>query len=255
MITLVQYDWPIIALVLLTIAFSGFIHGAIGLGFPMISTPVIAVFLDVKTAIVLTLLPTVAVNIATIASASGFGSIIRSYGPMVAASLVGSIAGTYLLAISSPDPFRLMLAILIVVFLWSSYANRVPRAWLERFMWPAMVLFGLTAGFSGGTTNVMVAVLIIYFLALEIPRPTMVPAMNTCFLTGKLAQIGVLSLTGLVSWQLMVETAPLAVLAVVALRIGQRLQNRIPQATYRKGLHALLGALAVILLVQFALTS
>ena len=53
----------------------------------------------------------------------------------------------------------------------------------------AMLVFGVASGFAAGTTNVMVAVLIIYFLAIDLPRPTMVPIMNTCFGAGKIAQI------------------------------------------------------------------
>ena len=48
----------------------------------------------------------------------------------------------------------------------------------------AMLMFGAASGFAAGTTNVMVAVLIIYFLAIDLPRPTMVPIMNTCFGAG-----------------------------------------------------------------------
>ena len=41
-----------------------------------------------------------------------------------------------------------------------------------------MAGFGIVAGLSAGTTNVMVAVLIIYFLSLDTPRATMVPTLN-----------------------------------------------------------------------------
>ena len=70
----------------------------------------------------------------------------------------------------------------------------------------AMVLFGFFAGLAGGTTNVMVAILIVFFLSIEVPRTSMVPALNACFLVGKVSQIAVLSIAGLVSFTLLYET-------------------------------------------------
>ena len=84
-----------------------------------------------------------------------------------------------------PHPFKLILALLIFVFLWATYTQRVPTAFMVSFPITAMLMFGAASGFAAGTTNVMVAVLIIYFLAIDLPRPTMVPIMNTCFGAGK----------------------------------------------------------------------
>ena len=114
-----------------------------------------------------------------------------------------------------------------------------------------MAGFGIVAGLSGGTTNVMVAVLIIYFLSLGTARDTMVPTLNACFLTGKATQIVVLAYAGLVGLGLVIETVPLAIAAVTALLIGQRLRQRIEIATYQSILRKLLLILAVILIYQF----
>jgi putative Ca2+/H+ antiporter (TMEM165/GDT1 family) len=61
----------------------------------------------------------------------------------------------------------------------------------------------------------------------------------------------VLSIAGLVSIRLLLETAPLAVAAVIALLLGQRLQPRIQVSTYQAILRKLLLVLAIILVYQF----
>ena len=48
--------------------FAGLVHGTLGLGFPMVATPMLATMMDVRSAILVTLLPTMAVNIASIAN-------------------------------------------------------------------------------------------------------------------------------------------------------------------------------------------
>ena len=249
MISLLQLDPLVLFAVVGIIAFSGLVHGTLGLGFPLVATPMLATMMDVRSAILVTLLPTMAVNIASIAGSRSNLESTRRFLPLIGFALLGSLAGTSVLALTDPAPFRLLLAGLILLYLWNGF--RISRGWLENHALPAMALFGLAAGFAAGTTNVMVAVLIIYFLSLETPRETLVPALNACFLVGKVSQIGVLAIAGLVSLRLVYETVPLALAAVAALWLGQRLQPRIEVATYQAILRKLLLLLALILVYQF----
>ena len=231
--------------------FAGLVHGTLGLGFPMVATPMLAAFFDVRSAILITLLPTIAVNIASIWNSRNSLDSVGRFSPLIVFVLPGSLAGAYILAIADPAPFRLALAGLIFLYLWTNISGRLPRRWLASNVMLAMILFGFLAGFAGGTTNVMVAILIVFFLSLEVPRSSMVPALNTCFLIGKVSQIAVLSLAGLVTFTLILETLPLALAAVIALLFGQRIRAKIAVDIYRRILHGLLVILAGILIVQF----
>ena len=245
---------PVLLLAALAIlVFAGLVHGTLGLGFPMVATPMLAVFTDVRSAILITLLPTVAVNVVTIWRSPGAADSVRQFMPLTVSTLIGSLIGAWVLAIADPSPFRLVLGCLILLYLWTTFSGQLPRHWLEGNALFAMVGFGLAAGLSGGTTNVMVAILIIYFLSLNTPRATMVPVLNSCFLIGKVSQIAVLSVAGFVSLALMTATAPLALAAVLALLAGQRIQAGIDVTTYRRILYGLLAALALTLFVQFFL--
>lgn len=46
----------------LIVLFAGIVHGTLGFGFPMMATPLFALFLDLKKAVLFTLFPTIAVN-------------------------------------------------------------------------------------------------------------------------------------------------------------------------------------------------
>jgi uncharacterized membrane protein YfcA len=249
MTSLLQFDWTILLVIVATMLLSGLVHGTLGLGFPMMATPVLASMTDVRSAILITLLPTMAVNIASIANNRATLSTTRPFLPLVIFTLLGSIAGAAVLAAVDPAPFRILLAGLILLYLWNGL--RIPRTWLDNNALTAMALFGICAGLSAGITNVMVAILIVYFLSLETPRTTMVPTLNACFLSGKLMQIGVLSVAGLVSLRLVLETAPLALAAVAALWLGQRIQPKIKVDTYQAVLRKLLLLMAIVLIYQF----
>lgn len=249
MISLLQFDVPIVIAIIAVMLFAGLIHGTLGLGFPMVATPMLATMMDVRSAILITLLPTIAINIASIANNKSSLASTKPFLPLVLFALLGSMLGASILAITDPAPFRIVLAGLILLYLWNRI--RIPKQWLLDNAMFAMAFFGLIAGISAGTTNVMVAVLIIYFMSLDTPRSTLVPALNSCFLVGKISQIIVLSIAGLVSVRLLLETAPLSVAAVAALLLGQRLQPRIQIGTYQAILRKLLLLLAIILIYQF----
>jgi len=249
MISLLHFDGLIVLAIIAVMLFAGLIHGTLGLGFPMVATPMLATMMDVRSAILITLLPTMAVNIASIANNKSSLASTRPFLPLVLFALLGSIAGASVLAVTDPAPFRIVLAALILLYLWNGI--RIPQQWLMNNSLLAMAIFGLIAGVSAGTTNVMVAILIIYFMSLDTPRSTLVPALNSCFLVGKMSQIVVLAIAGLVSARLMLETAPLAVAAVIALLLGQRLQPRIQVNTYQAILRKLLLLLAIVLIYQF----
>ena len=74
-----------LAAVYAAVIFAGLVHGTLGLGFPLVSTPLIALVLDVRAAILLTLLPTAAVNLATIVHVGQWRATVVRFWPLVAA--------------------------------------------------------------------------------------------------------------------------------------------------------------------------
>ena len=167
MTPLLQLDWQMMVLVLSIMLFAGLVHGTLGLGFPMVATPMLAVSFDVRSAILITLLPTVAVNLASLWNSRHSLSSVKRFLPITGFVLIGSIGGAYILASVDPDPFRLVLAGLILLYLWTNLSGRVPRQWIDANLIVAMGLFGILAGLAAGVTNVMVAILIIFFLSLD----------------------------------------------------------------------------------------
>ena len=243
---------PLIYLYLLGVmVFAGIVHGSLGIGFPMVATPLIAVFLDVRLAILMTLVPTVAVNVATIAGGTDQMRSIQDYAPMFLGAIAGSIIGAWMLATMDPAPFRLALALLIILYLFTGTRSSKYTEWLPHHNKAVMCGFGLTAGISGGITNVMVAILIIYFLGQSMTRSKILPIFNICFLIGKVTQIVILSLAGWVNLGLIYQSALPAITALGGLWAGMQIGNHISKEKKKKMLHLLLVFLAVVLIGQF----
>lgn len=242
-----------LVLALAAVAVAGLVHGTLGIGFPMVATPLIALGTDVRTAILLTLAPTLAVNILSILKGGRWRESLGRHWPVAAFVLIGSVAGTRLLVAVDPAPFKLLLAAMIFVYLiTSAHPRQGWWGWIGRRPRLAAAGFGTAAGLLAGVVNVAVPVLIIYFSELQLAPLALVQILNLCFMAGKIAQAGTFALTGHLSAAIVLWSLPLAGMAVAALWAGMALRRQVDAATYRRWLRRGLLVIAVLLILQFA---
>src|SRR5258707_5878546 len=167
---------------------AGFAHGLSGFGFPLISTPMVALFTEVRTAVLVTLFPNIVVNILWAASGAGWRATLKPYRAFPLWVLIGTVIGTQVVLYAPADPLRLLLAAVIVVYLQQERFRRVDWSVIARHPGASGVVFGLVAGFLSGTVNVMLPPLLIYFSTLGLAPRAMTQALNACFLVGKVTQ-------------------------------------------------------------------
>lgn len=234
------------------IAFAALVHGAIGIGFPMIATPLLSLSSDVRTAILLLVIPTMAINVANIIRGGRWGDSLARYWPLAVYGMIGSLVGTRLLVVVSPEVFRPLMAAMLVFYLNAERIG-VGFAWIHRRPRTAAAVFGLAAGFLAGTVNVMLPALIIFALEMRMPKTVMIQTFNFCFLFGKLVQGGVFVQAGLMTAEVLSVSIPLAGLGLVVMLLGMRVRERISTNLYRRWLRVLLAVLAVLLMVQFVM--
>lgn len=230
---------------------AGLAHGTLGLGFPLIATPLLALFLDVRSAILITLLPTATVNVASILHGGHWRESLGQFWPLGLYALIGSAIGTSFIIVSDPAPFKLLLAVLIFLYLGSGWLGKFKMGWVVKYKGWSMLAFGLVAGFAAGSTNVMVPILIIYTLELGLSATAMVQVFNMCFLAGKVAQMVMFAAAGLIGTEFLMSTVPLAGVALAALLLGMAVRNRISTANYRVIVKGVLLVLAVMLTAQY----
>lgn len=250
-----EFDSLIVLFILLVIAFAGLVHGTLGLGFPMIATPFLALFMDVQSAILVTLFPTVAVNIGSIMYGGRWRESIGRYWPLALFAVIGSILGTRFLIESDPAPFRLLLAGIILVYLNVERLGRLPMGWIKNYPLASMAVFGIAGGFLAGTVNVMVPLLVIFALELGLEKRAMIQVFNLCFLAGKLSQIGVFAASGLLEMTDILDSMPVVITAILALVVGIGIRKRIKAELYRKMLKRLLLVVSCVLIGEYFLMS
>jgi len=242
---------PVIFWIALVLAFAGLVQGALGLGFPMVATPMIAAATDMRTAVIVVLLPCVATTVTNIAMTGQFLPTLRRFWFMPLCMLVGAAIGARLFVAHPQFPYALLLAGVIFLYLYLDYLGRVEWAFVARHRVLAGVGFSLLAGLSEGTANAAAPPLVMYLFSLNLDRMAFVQVLNLCFTVGKPTQMAILTIEGGVTWTQWAMTLPFVAIAAVTTVIGIRNRDRIDAKTYRRWLLRLLFAIALVLVIQY----
>jgi uncharacterized membrane protein YfcA len=241
-----------LAVAVAVMALAGFVHGALGLGFPLVATPLLALITDVKTAIVFTLLPALTATGISILKGGRPMQVIRQYWMLPVYLVVGSYLGARLLIVANPTPFLLLLALLILAYLNLQRLERLAAHWIHVHPAMARAGFGVVAGLFESTANVSGPVLLIFFLSTTLPPLALVQALNLCFLAGKTTQGLTLALAGGIAAGVWLATLPFAAVGAAGVLAGIRVRSRIDAETYRTWLKRALWVIAALLVGQFA---
>ena len=241
--------WVAITAVMLA---AGLTQGALGFGFPAVSTPILVLLTDVKTAIVLNLLPNFAVNVISIVRGGNWRASIGRYWPVALWVLVGSFLGARFLIVAPQEPIRFLLGLAIFAYLYQGWLAHLDWGWLARKERLSAMVFGLTGGFFSGTVNQALPALLIYFTLLGLELTVMTQILTLCFLGGKVVQAGTLAAAGAIRIEDALANVPLTVAGVTGLYAGIHVQRRVRADTYKRVIRYVLFVIAVILLWQGA---
>jgi uncharacterized membrane protein YfcA len=234
------------------IMLAALVHGTFGIGFPIVATPLLALFTDVFTAVLITLLPTMAVNLTMIARNRARLREVGRHLLVIPFALLGTLVGSLLLLWLDPRPFLLLLALAILLYLKQERLEYIDFGWVRRHPFSAYVIFGFGAGLMAGTVNVMLPVLIILFMELRIVSAAMVLLFNLNFFTGKVTQTLLFLLQEIPGiGMFLFSTLWLVPVALIVLNIGIWLRKRISEERYLGILRGLLWVVSGILGFRF----
>jgi uncharacterized protein len=242
----------VIAFVALACLLAGFGHGALGFGFPIVATPLVALAIDIKSAIALLAPITLVLTVISALRGAALSSIVREFWFLPIATALGAWLGTRILLAMPPEPFLLILAGVILLYLNLDRVGRGRSALVQQLRMPFGAAFGFVAGVCEAVANVAGPILLIYFMLLGLAPAQVVQTLNLCFSLGKGAQTATWAMSGEISPRGWLIIGALTVPAVAALFAGMRVRSRIDAPTYRRWLRGALWIMAALLLVQFS---
>ena len=228
---------------------AAFVKGAIGFGFPTLGTPLLALVVDVKTAVALLVVPNLVMDGLQLRRQGPLGDAPRRLALLLVFTMLGTIIGTKLLVVLSARAVTLLLGVFVlgyVVLELVRFTPRVPRGWERGLAAPV----GLVAGIMGGVTNAPGTALALYFVALGMDKREFVRAIAFSFLVVKGVQLATLGWYGLFGWHLVLPTLGLTLVAVAGFGLGLRLQDRLDQRAFNRAVLGFLAALGVWLVAR-----
>jgi len=228
---------------------AAFVKGAIGFGFPSLATPLLSLVVDVRTAVVVLILPNIVMDGIQFARRGAPLTTVRRFSGLLAAGAVGTVLGTRLLTLLSPHAATFTLGVFVLIFVSlnaTGLAPSVPGHW-ETWLSPVA---GLVAGVVGGVTNSPATPLVLYFHAIGLAKPDFVSAVAFTFFFYKLVQLGAVTWFGLLSWHLLWVSIGLTGVGLLAFAIGLRLQDRLDQRNFNRAVLAFLGLLGAWLVLR-----
>lgn len=238
---------PETAFLALVFAAAALMHGMVGIGVTLIPTAVLALEMEMKQVLALTMLPMLVINASSVIGGSPVMPILKRYTLLAFACVVGSYAGTKLLLILPSVWLQLFLVVLIGAYIMQA----IRGVKLKLSGHPSVtVVFGFLAGVAGGAANAMSSVLLMYLLTKSNDKNEISQAGNLCFALTKIVQIIVL-------WplfrQMQISSTVLitvTVVALVALGVGVWLRQKISFHQFRKISLTILAILALMMLYK-----
>jgi len=235
--------------VLLAVFVAGMVKGTAGLGFPTLATPLLSLTVDVKTAVVLLILPNIVMDGIQFSRRGAPTETIRRLLPLLITGGIGTFVGTRLLVVLPARAVLLLLGGFVIAFVTlnaTRFSPRLPPGWEP---WAGPVA-GFVAGVVGGVTNVPGTPLAIYFYALGMSKADFLASTAFTFLIYKLVQIVAVAWYGLLTSALAATSLALTGIALAGFVGGLWIQNRLDQRAFNRAVLALLGALGLWLVVR-----
>ncbi len=231
----------------LAFALGGLLKGAIGAGTPVIVIPILSLHFGVPFAVSVFAIPAVLSNLWQLWTYRADLVTPRFLLPLTAATVVGSLAGSVVLANLRADVLSLVVAGMALAYVGFRLARpgwRLPMATAQRVTVPV----GLVSGLLQGASGISAPISLTFINALGLERRAFIATVSVFFLSMTVGQVPALTLLGVLT----PERAWLSLLACIplfaAMPLGARIARQVPRAVFDKLVLCLLAVVALRLI-------
>ncbi|TPI47040.1 sulfite exporter TauE/SafE family protein [Mesorhizobium sp. B2-9-1] len=237
------------ATVAITFLLAGIVKGVTGMGLPTLAMGLLGTIMPPVTAASLLIVPSFVTNVWQLFAGPSFSAILRRLWLMMAGILIGTVAGSRLLASDNVKWTTAGLGAALIVYAAYSLLARQPVVPEKTERWSSPVVGFLTGLVTGGT-GVFVVPAVPYIQALGLSRDDLIQALGLSFTVSTIAlALGLASHGAFEAGHLAMSS--LAVLpALLGMWLGQILRRKISPATFRRWFLIFLVLLGVELLLR-----
>lgn len=214
---------------------AGLIKGMVGFALPLIMIAGFSSFMAPDLALAGLLIPALVIN-ASQAMRQGFGEAVASvkrFKLFLAILGIIIVLAAQTVRLISPSLMLGMVGVFVTGFLTLQLVGWVPK--LEgRNSRPFEILCATIAGLAGGVSGVWGPPTVLYLTALNTEKTEQVRVMGVVFFIGAVLLIPAHIASGVLTWKTGAFSLMVLPAALIGVWIGQRIQDRIDQAMFKK---------------------
>ncbi|MCP4982791.1 MAG: sulfite exporter TauE/SafE family protein [Gammaproteobacteria bacterium] len=239
---LAEYGPWVIAWCFFALGCGGFIKGALGVGTPLLTVPMMAQVLPPQMAIAIMAIPVVVANLWQFAQTERSSAIVAKFWPTFVAILIGTWVGVKILSIIDEKTLLILVGAAVIAFALlqgSRFRLHLP----ERMVKPAGLLFGGASGLIGGVSSFFGPMLITYLISIRgLAKNQFVSTISFLYVSAVLPWAVTLYLYGILDDQLLLYSAFATLPVTLGLLVGQRIRGHISEARFQ---YLIIGILVI----------
>ena len=239
---LAEYGPWIIAWCFFALCCGGFIKGALGVGTPLLTVPMMAQVLPPQTAIAIMAIPVVVANLWQFAQTERSTAVVARFWPTFLAILAGTWVGVKILSVIDEQTLLILVGVAVIAFALlqgSRFRLHLPDALVK----PAGVLFGGAAGLIGGVSSFFGPMLITYLISIRgLGKNQFVSSISFLYVSAVVPWTIALYLYGILDQRLLLYSTLATIPVTIGLLLGQRIRHSISDARFQ---YLIIGILMV----------
>ncbi len=220
----------------------GFIKGALGVGTPLLTVPMMALVLPPQMAIAIMAIPVVVANLWQFAQAERSTAVIARFWPTFLAILIGTWVGVKILSVIDEQTLLVVVGISVIGFALlqgSRFRLHLPDPMVK----PAGLFFGGASGLIGGLSSFFGPMLIVYLISIRnLDKNQFVSSISFLYVSAVVPWTVTLYLFGILDQRMLIYSALATIPVTIGLLIGQRIRRRISDARFQ---YLIIGILVV----------
>jgi len=231
---LAEYGPCIVAWCFFALCCGGFIKGALGVGTPLLTVPMMAQVLPPQMAIAIMAVPVVVANLWQFSQAERSRAVVARFWPTLIAILIGSLVGVKILSVIDEKTLLVLVGAAVIAFALlqgSRFRLHLP----DRLVKPAGVLFGGASGLIGGVSSFFGPMLITYLISIrDLDKNQFVSSISFLYVSAVVPWALTLYIFDILDQRLLLYSALATLPVTLGLLGGQRMRKHISEARFQK---------------------
>lgn len=223
----------VVAAVVCSLIVAGLLKGIIGVGMPIVSLPLLSLFIDVKSAAMLLSMPLVFSNLPQALEGGKTGRCLMQLMPVFLGMIPGLFLGVRVLLAVDADVARIIAGLMLIGV--GSITLLAPMLQIQsRFVLATGVTFGFFGGILGGIAAMSGPLVFVFLLAKGLRGKAFTKEASLFLVVSSLLLAILLTASGEFGWvDVSVSTAAMLPVAL-GMYVGQNMRDKIAPETFRK---------------------